>query len=65
MFNLLRWKKGMTSELCQLIEYCMKNIFWKNHAEKVHQKLAPDSFLFLVNNPKQPLQARNFKNDIF
>ena len=25
----------------------------------VHQKLVPDPFLVLVNNPKQPLHARN------
>ena len=35
----------------------------ENHAEKVHQKLAPDPFLILLNNLKQPLHARNsFKN---
>ena len=35
---------------------------WRN----VHQKLVPDLFLNLVNNPKQPLYARNsFKNKIF
>ena len=38
----------------------------KNHAENVQQKLVPDPFLILVNNPKQPLHARNyFKNEIF
>ena len=31
----------------------------ENHAENVHQKLAPDPFLILLNNPKQPLDARN------
>ena len=25
----------------------------------MYQKLAPDSFFILVNNPKQPLHARN------
>ena len=30
----------------------------ENHAENVHQKLAPDPFLILLNNPKQPLHAR-------
>ena len=25
----------------------------ENHAKKVHQKLAPDPILILVNNPKQ------------
>ena len=34
--------------------------------EKSCQKLVLDSFLILVNNPKQPLHARNsFKNKIF
>ena len=38
----------------------------ENHAKNVHQKLAPDPFLILLNNPKQPLHARNsFKNNIF
>ena len=32
----------------------------------MHQKLVPDPFFILVNNPKQPLHARNsFKNMIF
>ena len=39
---------------------------WKNHAENGHQKLVPDLFFILVNNPKQSLHARNsFKNKIF
>ena len=25
---------------------------WKNHAENVHQKLVPDPFIILLNNPK-------------
>ena len=38
----------------------------ENHAKNVHQKLAPDPFLILLNNPKQPLHARNsFKNKVF
>ena len=37
----------------------------KNHAENVHQKLAPDA-LILLNNSKQLLDARNsFKNKVF
>ena len=32
----------------------------------MHQKLVPSPFLILVNNPKQPLHARNsLKNKIF
>ena len=35
----------------------------ENHAENVHQKLAPDPFLILLNNP---LHARtSFKNKVF
>ena len=38
----------------------------KNHAEIMHQKLVPDPFLILVNDPTQPLHVRNsFKNKIF
>ena len=38
----------------------------ENHAENVKQKLVPDPFLILGNNPKQPLHARTiFKNKIF
>ena len=38
----------------------------ENHAENVHQKLVPDPFLILVNDPKQPLHAINhFKNKTF
>ena len=38
----------------------------KNHAKNVHQKLIPDPFLILLNNPKQRLHARNsFTNQIF
>ena len=49
----------MTLTLCPLIEYQIRNILWKIHAENVLQKLVPDLFLILVNNPKQPLHARN------
>ena len=38
----------------------------ENHAENVLQKLVPDIFFILVNNPKQPFNARDsFKNKIF
>ena len=30
------------------------------YAENMQQKLVPDIFIILVNNPKQPLHARNF-----
>ena len=35
----------------------------ENHAENVHQKLAPDPFLILLNNLKQPFhEKKTFKN---
>ena len=47
------------------MEYQIKNIFTENYAEN-GQKLVPDLFIILVNNPKQPLHARNyFKSRIF
>ena len=59
MLDILRRKKGMTLK-------SIKNIFMEYHAENVHQKLVPNPFFILVNNPKQPLHARNFfKNEIF
>ena len=36
----------------------------KNHAQNVYQKLVLDPFLILVNNPKQPLHARNYFEDM-
>ena len=52
----------MALKLCPLsIKY--RTFLWKNHAQNVHQKLVPDSFLILLNNPKQPFHARNsFQN---
>ena len=38
----------------------------ENHAENMHEKLVPDPFPILVNNPKQQLHVRNsFENKIF
>ena len=40
-----------------------ENFYGKIMQKNVHQKLVPDSFFILVDNPKQPLHARNsFKN---
>ena len=49
------------------MEYQIKNIFCKNHPENVQQKLVPDLYnIVLVNNPKEPLRARNyFESKIF
>ena len=55
----------MTLKICQLTEYYIMNIFIENHAENMHQKLVQDPFLIVINNAKQPLDARNsFKNKI-
>ena len=36
------------------------------YAENVHQKLTPDPFLILLNNPKQPLHTiKYFENKTF
>ena len=41
----------------------MEYFYAKNHAENVHQMLAPDPFLILLNNPKQALHAGNYFED--
>ena len=40
-------------------ELSNEQFLWKNHAKNMHQKLAPNPFLILLNNPKQPLHTRN------
>ena len=42
------------------MEYQIKKVLEKNHAENVQQKLVPDLFKILVNNSKQPLHAQNY-----
>ena len=66
MFDILR-RKSYDIETLSIDRVLHKEHFYrKNHAKNVYQKLAPDSFLILVNNPEQPLHARNcFKNKIF
>ena len=54
----------MTLKLCQLfinwvLNPYQKTFSCKNYVENMHQKLVPDLFLILLNNPKQPLHARN------
>ena len=53
-------KKAMTMKPYQKMEYQIKSIFVKNHTENMQQKLVPDLFIILVNNPKQPLHAKNY-----
>ena len=33
-------------------------------SENVHQKLLPNPYLILANNPKQPLDASNFERGL-
>ena len=40
-----------------LIKY--GTFLWKNYPQNIHQKLVPDPFLVLVNNPKQLFHSRN------
>ena len=48
------------------MEKSSKHVYQKLVLENVHQKLVPDPFFILVNNPKQPLHAiHSFKNKIF
>ena len=42
-----------------------EHFYIKKYGENAHQKLVPDPFLTLVNNPKQLLHTQNyFKNKI-
>ena len=55
-------KKGMTLKFCPYMEYQIKNIF----IEKSYRKCAENElFINLVNNPRQPLHARNSLKEIF
>ena len=43
-----------------------EHFYGKNHAENVHQKLAPEPILILPNNPKETLHVGNsFENKKF
>ena len=58
--------KGMTLTLSTDSVLNKEHFYGKNDTENVLQKLVPKPFLIYVNNPKQPLHARNsFKNKIF
>ena len=49
----------MVLKPCPYMEYQIKKVFIEKYAKNVQQKLVPDPFIILVNNPKQPLYARN------
>ena len=58
--------KNLMTHFVWYLEKEKRTFLWKNHAENMYQKVVPDPFLMLVNNPKQPLHARNyFKNKVF
>ena len=59
MFDILRRKKGMALKLSIDGVSNEEHFLWKNHAENMQQKLVPDFFIILVNNPKQPLHTRH------
>ena len=60
-------EKSMTLKLKSIDGVSNKEHFlWKNYVGNVQQRLVPDLFMILVNNPKQPLHARNsFESKIF
>ena len=65
MFCLISWERNTVWHWTLAIERVLntEHFCGKNHAENVHQMLAPDPFLILPNNPKQTLHAGNsFEN---
>ena len=44
--NISKSKGNQTMKLGQLIEYSVRNIFFKNHAENEAERLVPDLILF-------------------
>ena len=59
-------EKTCDIKLCQLTENYVRNIFMEKSCRQCAPKAVPDSFLILVNNLKQLLDARDsFKNEIF
>ena len=69
MINLvwyLEKEKKYDIETLSIDRVLNKEHLFKNYAENINQKVVPEPFFVLVNNPKQPLHAWNsFKNNIF
>ena len=65
--DILWRKKRYDTETLSTDKVLKKERFYgKNNAENMHKNLVPDPVLILLNNPKQPLHARNsFTNQIF
>ena len=47
-------------EILSIDRVLNKELFYGQIMYKMHQKLVPDPFLMLVNNQKQPLNARYY-----
>ena len=45
LLNISRDKSNQTMKFADLMEYNMKNIFFKDHTRNVVKKLVPDHFL--------------------
>ena len=56
----MRWKKRYDIETFLINRVLNIEHFHPKTAENGHQKLVPDQFLVLLNNPKQSLYARNY-----
>ena len=54
-------------EMCSINRVLIKEHFYgKKHVENVYQSLVPETFLILLNSPKQPMHVRNsFENKKF
>ena len=53
--------------MCSINRVLIKEHFYgKKHVENVYQSLVPETFLILLNSPKQPMHVRNsFENKKF
>ena len=62
----LEKEKGYDIQTLSIDRVLHKEYFFcKNHVENMHQRLVPDTFLIMINNPKQLSHPRNsFKNTI-
>ena len=68
MFCLISWARNKVWHWHFIHWWHVKygTFLCKNHAENVHQKLAPDPLLILLNNSKETLHAGNsFENKKF
>ena len=65
-FRYLEQEKRYDTEAVFIDKVLKKEHFIEKTCKNVHQKLVPDPFFISIDNPKQPLPARNsFKSKIF